>query len=56
MTPDKKRPVRRGNNVIKYVPDRSVTKLNIGDRTVLSAADFGHLAAGILTEIGREFR
>jgi hypothetical protein len=41
------RSVRRGlNNVINYLPERSVAKLNVGDRIALTAADFERLAAG----------
>jgi hypothetical protein len=48
--------VLRGNNVVKYVPDQAVVKLNIGDRIRLTAAQFADLAAGVLAEIERKFR
>jgi hypothetical protein len=48
--------VLRGNNVVKFVPERSVLKLNIGDRIRLSVADFEHLAKAFLADIQRKFR
>jgi len=32
--------VLRGNNVVKFVPDESVVKLDIGDQITLTAAQF----------------
>lgn len=49
------RGVLRGNNVVKFVPDRSVLKLNIGDRIELTEADFERLAAAFLADIERKF-
>jgi hypothetical protein len=48
--------VFRGNTVIKYVPEESVLKLNIGDRIRLSAAQFERLAKAFLADIERKFR
>jgi hypothetical protein len=42
--------VIRGNNVIKYIPEGSVLKLEVGDHIVPTAADFERrLRAGIET-------
>jgi hypothetical protein len=46
--------VLRGNKVVKLVPEESVTKLNIGDRILLSEAQFEQLAAAFFTEIERK--
>jgi len=48
--------VMRGNNVIKFVPEKSVLKLNIGDRVRVNAAQFERLAKAFLAEIERKFR
>ena len=45
----------RGNNVIKYVPAESVTKLEVGDKIVLDAAQFERLAKAFLAEIEKKF-
>jgi len=47
--------VLQGNNVIKFVPDESVTKLAIGDRIKLSAAEFAKLAKAFFGEIEARF-
>jgi hypothetical protein len=47
--------VLRGNNVIKFVPDASVLKLNIGDRIKLTASQFERLAKAFLAEIESKF-
>jgi hypothetical protein len=47
--------VLRASNVIKFIPERSVTKLNVGDSIRLSAADFERLSAAFLAEIERKF-
>ena len=47
--------VLRGNNVVKFVPDESVLKLDIGDRIELSAAEFERLADAFLAEIEAKF-
>ena len=47
--------VLRGNNVIKFVPDKSVVKLNIGDRIKLTAAQFERLAKAFFAEIESKF-
>jgi hypothetical protein len=45
----------RGSNVIKFVPDESVTKLKAGDTIRLSAADFERLSTAFLADIERKF-
>jgi hypothetical protein len=47
--------VLRGSNLIKLIPDRSVSKLNIGDQIELSAAQFERLAKAFLDEIQSKF-
>ncbi|OLB80047.1 MAG: hypothetical protein AUI14_08265 [Actinobacteria bacterium 13_2_20CM_2_71_6] len=47
--------VLRASNVIKYVPEQSVVKLNIGDQIRLSASDFERLSAAFFAEIERKF-
>jgi hypothetical protein len=47
--------VLQGNNVIKFVPDDSVLKLNVGDRIKLTAAQFDRLAKAFLAEIESKF-
>src|SRR5262245_49177585 len=47
--------VLRGSNVIKFIPDQSVTKLNIGDQIRLRSADFERLSAAFLAELERKF-
>src|SRR6266540_5006098 len=37
--------VLRGNSAIKYVPDQSVVKLQIGDRIKLTASEFERLSS-----------
>jgi hypothetical protein len=48
--------VLRGNKVVKYVPEQSVVKLNIGDRIRLTQAQFERLAKAFFTEIELKFR
>jgi hypothetical protein len=45
----------RGNNVIKYTPEASVLKLNIGDRIRPGMAAFDRLAKAFLADIERKF-
>ena len=45
----------RANNVIKFIPDQSVTKLHIGDPVRLTAEDFERLSAAFFAEIERKF-
>jgi hypothetical protein len=45
----------RGSNVIKYVPEQSVTKLKVGDAIRLTADDFERLSAAFLDELERKF-
>lgn len=47
--------VLRGNNVVKFVPEDSVLRLNIGDRIRLSVADCERLAQAFLADIKRKF-
>jgi len=47
--------VFRGNNVIKYVPEESVVKLNPGDRIQLTAESFERLAETFFAEIEKRF-
>ena len=48
--------VLRGNNVVKIVPEESVLKIGIGDRSQLDAAQFDRLAKAFLADIERKFR
>ena len=45
----------RGNNVIKYVPESSVLKLEVGDTIKLSLDDFERLADSFFDEMKRKF-
>ncbi len=45
----------RGNNVIKFVPDESVLKLEIGDRISLGAAEFERLSKAVFGELEAKF-
>lgn len=45
----------KANNVIKYVPEKSVTKLHIGDQIRLTADDFERLSAGCFKELQEKF-
>jgi hypothetical protein len=47
--------VLRGNNVIKLIPGQSLSKLDIGDRIRLSAAQFERLATGFFNELKSRF-
>jgi hypothetical protein len=47
--------VLRGNKVIKYSPDASVLKLNLGDRIGLDMAAFDRLAKAFLADLNRAF-
>jgi hypothetical protein len=44
-----------GNTVIKYVPDKSVAKIRVGEPIRLNADQFEHLADAFLDEIERKF-
>lgn len=48
--------VLRGNTVVKYGPEESVTQLKPGDRVVLTRAQFERLAKAFLAEIEARFR
>ena len=47
--------VFRGNNVIKYVPEQSVTKIKAGDQIRLTADDFERLAAAFFADLEQKF-
>jgi hypothetical protein len=47
--------VLRGNNVIKYVPEQSILKLEPGDRIELSAAQFDRLAKAFFADLEAKF-
>jgi hypothetical protein len=47
--------VFRGNNVIKYVPEQSVVKLQPGDRIRLTADDFERLSAAFFQDLERKY-
>lgn len=48
--------VFQGNNVIKYVPDESVVKLQVGDTITLTAAEFQRLSAAFFDELQSKFQ
>lgn len=43
--------VLRGNDVVKFVPEESILKLNVGDKIMLRAAQFDELSKAFLGEI-----
>jgi hypothetical protein len=45
----------RAGNVIKYIPEKSVLKLKVGDRIHISRAGFERLSAGFFTELESKF-
>ena len=47
--------VFRGNNVIKYVPEKSVLRTGIGDTIKLSPEDFRRLAAAFFADLESKF-
>jgi hypothetical protein len=47
--------VMRGNNVIKYVPEQSVVKLEIGERICLTEDQFKQLADALFGDLERKF-
>jgi hypothetical protein len=47
--------VLHGNNVIKFVPDQSVVKLQIGDQIRLTRQQSERLSAAFLAESERKF-
>ena len=47
--------VLRANNVIKYDPDESVVKLQVGDATKLTESDFERLSSAFFRELERRF-
>jgi hypothetical protein len=47
--------ILRGKNVIKYIPDQSVVKQNIGDKIRLTAEEFERLSAAFFEDLERKF-
>lgn len=47
--------VLRGSNVVRWIPEASVTGLRVGDRITLTADDFERLSAAFFTELERRF-
>jgi hypothetical protein len=47
--------VLRTNNVIKYVPEQTVVKLQAGDKIKLTQSDFERLSAAFFAELERKF-
>jgi hypothetical protein len=47
--------ILRDSNVIKYIPDPSVVKLNVGDKIRISAEEFERLSAAFFAELERKF-
>lgn len=45
--------ILRGDKQIKLTPEKSVLKLNIGDRIRLTEAEFGRLSAAFFGELRR---
>jgi len=45
----------RGNNVIKYVPDDSVLKLEVGERIRVDAAQFERLSKAFFADLDAKF-
>ena len=41
QAPARPRGVLRGSNVLRLIPDESVTKLHVGDQSRLTAEQFG---------------
>ncbi|MBW8011742.1 MAG: hypothetical protein FVQ83_10965 [Chloroflexi bacterium] len=47
--------ILQGQNVIKYKPDQSVVKLNIGDKIRLTAEEFERLSAAFFVELESKY-
>lgn len=47
--------IMRSNNVIKYVADQSVAKLEVGDQIQLTVAQFEQLSAAFFADLERKF-
>lgn len=47
--------VLQGSNVVRWIPEASVTGLRVGDRITLTADDFERLSAAFFTELERRF-
>jgi hypothetical protein len=47
--------ILRDSNVVKYIPDHSVVKLNVGDKIRITAEEFERLSAAFFAELERKF-
>ena len=47
--------VMRVNNVVRFVPEQSVAKVDIGDRIRLTEAQYERLADAFLADIEKKF-
>lgn len=47
--------ILRDSNVIKYIPDQSVVKLNIGGKICITAEEFERLSAAFFADLERKF-
>jgi hypothetical protein len=47
--------VFRDSNVIQYLPDRSIIKLNVGDKIRPTAEEFQRLSSAFFAELERKF-
>jgi hypothetical protein len=47
--------ILRGNNVVKYVPEESVVKLEIGDPIKLTVSEFERLSSAFYADIEQKF-
>jgi hypothetical protein len=47
--------VLRGNNVVRYIPDQSAVKLNIGDQLRLTSEEFERLSGAFFAEVEAKF-
>lgn len=47
--------ILRGDKQIKLTPEKSVLKVNMGDRIRLTEAEFGRLSAAFFAELVRRF-
>ena len=47
--------IMRGNNVLEYIPEESVTKLELGDPIRLTAQQFDALSAAFFADLEQKF-
>lgn len=47
--------ILRDSKVIKYIPDQSVVKLNVGDKIRITAEEFERQSAAFFVELERKF-